>query len=214
MSRQADRIRSLRQTFAAPGSRFDRIIAVLRIALPVLIGVLAAFLALAPFSSKSEISFVLNREEVQIAEERLRVEEARYRGEDASGRPFSLRAKEAVQQSSKVPILKMTDLSARILLRDGPAQITAPDGKYNMDEETVRVDGAVQVTAAGGYRLSTRNVNVDLEKRTLRSQAPVDGRANIGTFRADRLEVDLPARTMTLDGNASLRIVQNGLRGG
>jgi len=47
----------------------------------------------------------------------------------------------------------------------------------------------------------------------MRSTGRVDGRIPIGTFSGDHLEADLNARTVTLQGRASLRIEQNGLKG-
>jgi len=213
MSEQADRIRSKRQHFAAPGSGHDWRVKLLGIVLPLAVGALAAVLALAPFTMTGELSFVLDKDSVDVAKERLRVTEALYRGEDSQGRPFSLKAGSAVQKSSREAVVDLKDLSARILLNDGPAQIRAGDGRYDMDRENVTVNGAVQVETAGGYRLTTDNVTVDLKQRTLRSEGAVKGRTNIGTFRADRLRANMAARTVTLDGNAQLRIEQNGLRG-
>ncbi len=212
MSQAAKIIRSRRQVFAAPGSKHDRNVRLLRVVMPIGVGALAAVLALAPFTGVSELSFVLDKESVDVAKERLRVTEALYRGEDSQGRPFSLRAGSAVQQSSREAIVELRDLSARILLADGPAQIRASEGRYDMDLENVTVPGPVQVEAAGGYRLTTSNVTVDLKERTLKSDSPVEGRTNIGTFRADSLEADMNQRTVTLNGNARLRIEQNGLR--
>ena len=97
-------------------------------------------------------------------------------------------------------------------LSDGPAQIRAGNGRYDMDKENVRVPGPVQVESTGGYRLTTSNVTIDLKSRTLQSEETVEGRTNIGTFRGDKLRADMSARTLTLSGNAKLRIEQNGLR--
>ncbi len=212
MSQAANRIRSRRQKFAAPNSTHDRRIKFLSIVLPLGVGALAAVLALAPFTMSGELSFILDKDSVDVANERLRVTEALYRGEDSQGRPFSLKAGSAVQKSSSEPVVELKDLSARILLSDGPAQIRAGNGRYDMDKEDVMVRGPVQVESAGGYRLTTNNVTIDLKSRTLNSDAAVEGRTNIGTFRADRLKADMAARTVTLDGNAQLRIVQNGLK--
>lgn len=143
----------------------------------------------------------------------MRVTEALYRGEDSQGRPFSIKAGSAVQKSSREAVVDLKELSARILLNDGPAQIRANRGVYDMDREDVIVPGTVQLESAGGYRLTTSNVTVDLQDRTLSSAAPVEGRTNIGTFRADSLKADMSERTITLEGNAKLRITQNGLRG-
>ncbi len=208
----ANIVRTKRQEFAAPNGTHDRNVRLLRFILPVGVGILGSMLALAPFTMTGELSFVLDKNSVDVAKERMRVTEALYRGEDSEGRPFSLKAGSAVQKSSSEAIVELRDLSARILLTDGPAQIRASGGRYDMDQEKVRVPGPVQVEAASGYRLSTNNVTVDLKQRTLQSEGTVDGRTNIGTFRADRLEADLAERTVSLTGNARLRIEQNGLR--
>ena len=212
MSTAANIVRSKRQEFAAPNGKHDRNVKWLRFILPVGVGALASVLALAPFTMTGELSFVLDKNSVDVAKERMRVTEALYRGEDSEGRPFSLKAGSAVQRSSSEPVVELKNLSARILLQEGPAQIRANEGRYDMDKENVRVMGPVQVESASGYRLSTNNVMVDLKQRTLTSGGAVEGRTNIGTFRADRLEADLAARTVSLDGNARLRIEQNGLR--
>lgn len=212
MSKRAEIERSKRQHYAAPGGSHDRRIRLLSFILPTCVGALAAILALAPFTLAGELSFVLDKESVDVARERMRVTEAVYRGEDSQGRPFSLKAGSAVQKSSRDPVVELKDLSARILLGDGPAQIRANTGSYDMDRESVRVKGPIQAETSDGYRLSTNNVTVDLKERTLVSDDPVDGRTNIGTFRADNLQADLKERTITLEGNAQLRIQQNGLR--
>ena len=192
-------IRTKRQEFAAPNGTHDRNVRWLRFILPAGVELLGSMLALAPFTMSGELSFVLDKNSVDVAKERMRVTEALYRGEDGEGRPFSLKAGSAVQKSSSEAIVELKDLSARILLNDGPAQIRAGDGRYDMDQENVRVPGPVHVT-------------VDLKQRTLRSDGKVEGRTNIGTFGADRLEADLSERTVSLTGNARLRIEQNGLR--
>ena len=114
MSAQADLERSYRQRWALPGGRHDRLIRAMRVVLPSIIGLLVAILAFSPFTGKQELSFVLNKDEVNLSRERLRVVEALYRGEDSKGRPFSLRAGSAVQKTSAQPILDMTSLTGRI----------------------------------------------------------------------------------------------------
>lgn len=213
MSLQAEQQRSARHQWALPGGSHDRLVTFLKGALPVGIGVLSAFLAVAPFSNSGEVSFVLDKKKVEVAKERMRVTEALYRGEDSKGQPFSLRAGSAVQKTSAVPIVDLNEMSARILLSDGPAVLDARRGRYDMQTEKVAVDGPVQFQSAGGYRLTTRNVNIDLKERTMRSDGRVDGRMPVGTFTADHLEADMAGKTVTLNGRARLRIEQNGLKG-
>lgn len=213
MSVQAERERGKRHVWAAPGSSHDRLVRPLKRILPVAIGVLTAFLATAPFTHQSEVSFVLDKNKVEVARERMRVTEALYRGEDSKGQPFSLRAGSAVQKTSRDPVVQLKDLSARILLNDGPAVLTAQQGMYDMDREDVTVRGPVQFQSAGGYRLTTRDVGIDLKAREMESRGRVDGRMPVGTFSANQLKADLRDRTVTLVGNARLRIDQNAIKG-
>jgi lipopolysaccharide export system protein LptC len=213
VSVQADQQRDVRRHWARPGGTHDRLVGLLKNWLPVAVGVLAALLATAPFTGGDKVSFVLDKNKVEVAKDRMRLTEALYRGEDSKGQPFSLRAGSAVQKSSREPIVDLNTLSARILLTDGPAVLTAQKGRYDMETERVGIQGPVQFEASGGYRLTTRDVGVDLKTRRMKSAGRVDGRIPIGTFSGDHLEADMNARTVTLNGRASLRIEQNGLKG-
>lgn len=211
MTQRADQMRNRRQLFAAPGSSHDRMVRVLGMFLPTAIGVLVAFLALAPLLRNTEVSFLLDKNQVEIARERMRVTQALYRGQDSEGRPFSLEAGSAVQKSSRNPVVEMNDLAARILLKDGPGVLEAGRGNYNMDTEQVSVVGPVQFSSANGYRMVTRDVDIDLPRRSMVSRGEVTGRLPTGTFRADRLRANLAERTVTLEGRARLRMTQGGL---
>ncbi len=212
MSELALRKRSVRQHWAAPGGRHDRLVGIARIALPTLIGVLAALLFTAPITVGRDISFVLSKDRVAVAKERMRVTRAVYRGEDSRGQAFRLTAGSAVQATSRDPVVRLNDLAADIALEDGPATIRANSGRYDMQSEHVMIDGPVIFTGPDGYAMQTRDVGVDLNTRRVASGGPVDGRMRLGTFSANRMTADLKDRTVVLDGRARLHIVQGGVR--
>lgn len=209
---EAKQLRSARQHFATPGGSHDKLVAFLGKVLPMGVGVLAALMVITPLSPRGEISFLLDRNKVAVIDERLRVDNALYRGQDDEGQPFSLTAGEAVQKSSAEGVVRMNDLVARILLPAGPAKLSAIGGAYNIDEEVVTVPGEVNLLAADGYRMMTRGVSIDLEAKQMRGEKGVEGAIPAGTFSANRLEVDLAERTIVLDGNAKLRMVPGKLR--
>lgn len=208
MSELADRARSERQLWAATGSSHDRVIAILRLVLPVAIVALVILLALAPLTVGRDISFVLSKDRVDVARERMRVTAATYRGQDSKGQPFQLNAASAVQVSSRDPVVRLQDLAATIRLDDGPARVDAGHGRYDMDSERVAIDGPVLFRSADGYRIETRDVGIDLKTRTAASKGRVDGRMNIGTFSGDRFTADLNSRVVVLEGRARLHIDQ------
>lgn len=212
MSERAEIDRSMRRLWAAKGSSHDRVVRILRFGLPVVIGVVAAVLVFSPFAGRDEVSFLLSKDSVEVAQERLRVTRATYRGQDGAGHPFALMAASAVQKTSSDPVVRMTDLSGAIRLADGPATIFAAQGAYDMKREQVGVIGPITVTAADGYRIEARDVVIDLKTRRLVGNSGVEGALNIGRFSANRLEADLDARTVKLIGNARLTINQGVLR--
>ena len=206
MSDVAIRVRTRRRHWAAPGSSHDKVVAVSRFTLPVLIGVLGAFLVFMPLQGGGDVSFLLDKNKVEVARERLRSTSPMYRGDDQLGRPFSLSADSAVQKSSAEPIVQLKGLAARIRLADGPADLRADTGRYDMNLEQVRVDGGVNFLASNGYALTTSAATIDLRSRRLESNSPVTGTVPQGNFSANRMSADLEEHIVRLDGNARLRI--------
>ncbi len=212
MSDRANRVRSVRQRWAAPDSRHDVIVGVSRFTLPVLIGVLSAFLVFMPLQGSGDVSFLLDKNKVEVASERLRIQSAMYRGADQLGRSFSISADSAVQKSSAEPVVQLSGLAARIALADGPATLAADRGRYDMKREQVAVDSAVQLRTADGYGLTTSSAVIDFKSRRLFSDQPVRGTLPQGSFRADRMTADLDRRIVRLDGNTHLRITPRSLK--
>ena len=212
MTAQADLLRSRRRLLAKPGGSHDRMVQFLARALPAGIGVIAAVMILAPLAPRGEISFLLDRNKVAIARERVHVDNAMYRGQDAKGRPFSVQAASAAQERAEVPVVQMTGLRAMLQLSDGPAEIFASDGMYNYDRELVTVAGQVNVSAPGGYRMQSNGVSIDLKSRRVVGSGGIAGAIPAGTSSANRIIADLEGRTVTLDGNARLRMTPGQLR--
>lgn len=209
---EAAELRSERQHFAAPGGAHDRLVRFLARALPMGVGVVAALMVITPLSPRGEVSFLLDRNKVAVINERLRIDNAMYRGQDNQGRPFSLTAGEAVQQSSSEGVVRLSNLVARLLLTEGPARLTAAGGAYNIEAERLQIVGPVRLSAADGYRMEVDGVTVDLEHHKITGNDGVAGAVPAGTFSAQRLFADIDARTVTLAGNARLRMVPGKLR--
>lgn len=211
-TQEAKQLRSRRQHFAAPGGSHDKLVKFLARTLPMGVGVVAALMVITPLSPRGEISFLLDRNEVAVITERLRVDNALYRGQDEQGRPFSLTAGEAVQKSSAEGIVRMDDLVARMLMNDGPARVEAPGGQYDINEEVVAINGTMRMEAADGYRMRASGVSLDLEEKTLVGSGGVEGAIPAGTFSANRLTADLNERRITLSGRARLQMEPGKLR--
>lgn len=197
-----------RRNAVPPGGAWDRFATVMKRALPLAaLGVLAACLVW-PLTARQEFSFILSKDRVAEARERLRMERAVYRGEDSKGQPFIISASSAVQKTSDTPVVELRDISAELRTEEGPARADARAGRYDLERERIEVVGPVALETAAGYRLRTRDVSVDLAGRRVTGSGAVSGRMPLGTFEAGRLRADVTGRTVVLDRGASLRIVQ------
>lgn len=204
--------RTAKHRWAVPGSAHDRLIGLSKVLLPAAVGVLIVVLALAPLGKKSDVSFILDKNKVQNAPEKMRVDQARYLGTDDKGQQFTILANRAIQPSSDVPVVNIMGMAARLNMEKGPLFIRANNGRYNLDTQKLMIDGPVKVAGADGYRLATRDVGVDLKAHQLASGGPVAGSMRLGQFQAGQLHADLGDRTVVLDHGARLKIVQGAVR--
>jgi lipopolysaccharide export system protein LptC len=184
----------------------------MKVLLPAAVGALLAYLLLSPLSRKAEISFLLDKNKVDVARERLKVQSAQYRGTDDKGRPFVIDTESAVQPTSSKPIVDINGMAARILLAEGQAVLRADRGRYDMETQKVDVVGPILFTTTDGYRLETKDVALDLHNQTMASGNGVEGRMPLGRFTAQRMSVDLHDRRVSLSGRARLHIEQGSLR--
>jgi lipopolysaccharide export system protein LptC len=208
----AARTWSPRARAALPGSGYDRFVKVARRALPIAAALLAAVCIGWPLTQAQEFSFLLAKDRVGDADDRLRVERAVYRGEDRKGQTFTITAANAVQRTSATPVVELNRISALLDTPDGPSRAVAERGRYDLERERIYVDGPVKFAEGTETRLQTRDVVVDLPTRTVASGGAVDGQVPLGRFIAGRISADVRGRVVVLDKGASLHIVQRGGR--
>ncbi len=206
MSEIAAKMRSERQHWAAPGSAHDHLVAVLRVVLPSAVGVVAALMVFLPLTSGGDVSFVLDKNKVEVSKERLKVQSASYRGQDNKGQPFVLTAESALQKSAADPMVDMQKLMAEMQMPDGLAKLNAPSGKFNPVTQQMDVIGPIVFAGPNNYTLNSNGATVDLKTKTMQGKGGVSGTVPQGTFTADSMSADLDGRIVRLDGRARLRI--------
>jgi lipopolysaccharide export system protein LptC len=212
MSEAAIRQHDVKRHWAEPGSRHDQLVRYAKVGLPIIAAAFLLILAIAPFDKRGDVSFILDKKGVDKAAERMRIETARYSGEDNKGNKFEVTARRAIQRRSDQPIVNIEGMMARLGLQQGPVMIAANQGRYDLDTHLVDVVGAVRVVGPEGYRLETRDVTVDLRQRTMVSHGAASGAMRLGQFQAGQLSADLDQRTVVLGGGARLKIVQGAVR--
>jgi lipopolysaccharide export system protein LptC len=212
MSEAAIRRHDIKRHWAEPGSRHDLLVRYAKFGLPIIAVVFLLLLVVAPFDKRGDVSFILDKKQVDKAAERMRIETARYSGEDDKGNKFEITANRAIQPTSDEPIVNIEGMMARLGLAQGPLLMAANQGRYDLDKQQVDVIGPVRVVGADGYRLETRDVKVDLKQRTMVSHGAASGAMRLGQFQAGQMSADLGERKVVLSGGVRLKIVQGAVR--
>lgn len=209
MSELADRTRDARRRSMLPGSTRDSVITVAKWALPVASTILLAILVVLPLSATQEFSFLLSKDSAARAGERMRMQEATYRGETTRGEPFEIMAQSGVQKTSAVPVVVLTGISARLDQSEGPATVTAPAGEFFIEENRLLVNGPVVARSVTGYSLDGNAISVDINNNRVSTDQPVSGTIPMGQFSANAFQADVQGRTLSMSGGVKLRITPN-----
>lgn len=189
-----------------PGGPRDSFVAAAKWAFPVASAILFAILVVLPLSATQEFSFLLSKDSAPHAGERMRMQEASYRGETSRGEGFEIIAKSGVQKTSAVPVVVLTGLAARVDQEDGPATVTAPSGEFFIEQNRLVVEGPVVARSASGYSLDGNAIEVDINQNRVSSENPVSGTLPMGEFRANAFTADIPGRNVSMTGGVKLRI--------
>jgi lipopolysaccharide export system protein LptC len=125
----------------------------------------------------------------------------RLSGVDASGNPFVITAKVAVQDPKNSKHATLQTIEADLTTPQGWLNARAAHGDIDMNTNWLKLDGGLDVFTDTGYTLHTERAEVDLKRNILQGDRPVNGQGPLGTMRADTFHYDHLAGRLTLQGH-------------
>lgn len=153
--------------------RHSRRVRVLRILLPVvaLMGIGALF-ALTQLGLP--LALDLSNARLSITPNAVIMEHPNFTGFAGEGREYSVSAARAVQSLANPDRVQLEAISATIDIADqGVTSVAAGSGKYDHAAGTLRLEGDVTLDSSQGYGLRMREVDIDFNAGTMRSDKPV-----------------------------------------
>jgi lipopolysaccharide export system protein LptC len=125
----------------------------------------------------------------------------------AEGRAYEVLAERAIQKVATPDIVDLEQLQARITdEQERWAHVTASKGHFNQTEETLALDGDVQVTSSLGYGLGTEEVEIEMKKGYMRTLSPVSIQSKDILLSADQLEAIDNGEHFRFTGRVTLNI--------
>ncbi len=127
----------------------------------------------------------------------------RYEGVDADNQPFTIRAKEAIQQD--VDSVRLIALQADIALKQGNwLALQADQGLLQIMKKKMLLQGNVHVYSDEGNEFNTSKVLVNLETGDAWGPEPVSGQGQMGSIQAGGFQMSTSYKAIRFTNRVKL----------
>ncbi|HYE48444.1 MAG TPA: LPS export ABC transporter periplasmic protein LptC [Azospirillaceae bacterium] len=186
-----------------------RYVAIAKVALPALAGVVIAAMALWPLVQETTLPRTAGPESGQ-----LEMVDARYMGTDRSERPFEVRAARAIQGTGPGKEVDLVGPQAEITLKGGDwVTVSAERGRYDQASGRLSLAGDVTLFHDEGYEFRTEDVQVDTGQGLAWGNARVTGQGPFGDIDAGGFRILEDGKTIVFTGKARLRLAGDRIGG-
>ena len=150
---------------------------------------------------------VLESSSIGIENGVLTMENARLTGIDEEDRPYAVNALTASQRLNQPSVINLDGIDAELSGGDTSwSSVAARTGRYDRDQEVLRLEDDVLVKSGEGYDVSLDSAYVDLRAGTVTSDDPVEIEMLNGTLQAQGMSIENRGETMHFFDGVSLRI--------
>ena len=169
---------------------YSRLVAVLKVALPlVALGMLSA-LFLAPGDDRPGGDLVFSRADLAALGSGLRISDATFSGRTRGEDVFRFPAVSGVPDAAPPSRAQITDLAGSMDLVGGPTvTLTAAGGDLDIAEQRLRLAGAIDIETSDGFRVRTEAMEIDLRAGRLDAGTPVLTEGPMGRIEAATLTI-------------------------
>lgn len=188
--------------------RYSRFVGMMKLLLPMIgLGLIVVILAW-PNESDQIGGFHLSFAKGDAADaDKLVMVNPRYTGTDQSQRPFTVTASSATQDPEDQRRVTLDAPQADMTMEDGSwLTVLASGGIYHQLEQTLNLDGPVNIFSDLGYEFHAESAVIDLETGGARSDRPIYGQGPFGSVRSDRLTVTQSGQRLLFEGNVHMII--------
>jgi lipopolysaccharide export system protein LptC len=122
-------------------------------------------------------------------------------------RPYEVIAKSAIQDVSKPSIVNLVEMDAHLVMESGQtANLTAKQGIYDTQNETLEVKTDVRVKTTSGYDIRLESAKMKFKTGDISSNEHVNVKMDSGEIDADGLEMVDNGKRVSFIGNVHSRM--------
>lgn len=183
--------RRIRHEPRASAGFHSRLVGTLKLALPLIAGVMILLVAAWPHIMQRDERFRIGVAKVGVEDvATLRMVKPRFTGLDRANRPFVLTADNAEQQPNDATIIDLVTPKGDITLSNGSwVALMGQKGHYYKDLKILDVFGDVNMFHDAGYEFRTATARFDLDASSAAGNERIDGQGPFGTIVAEGFRV-------------------------
>lgn len=186
-----------------------RMVAMLRIALPMAALLLATLVVVWPkLQNRERSGFTLTPTRVDPRElEQLTMVSPRFVGLDAKQEPYTITAKTANQDKAGSDLILLDQPQADLTQKNGSwITVTAKNGRYQQKAQLLDLKGDINLFHDAGYEFHTEQARVDFANDNVTGEAPVTGQGPLGTIDAQGFMILDHGQTVIFTGQSKLHL--------
>jgi lipopolysaccharide export system protein LptC len=197
----------------AIAARHSRMVRVLRIAVPAVVGLaMAGLIAISIFNPFRLLmkQLPLDMDNLVVSGSKITMESPHLSGFSPDQRPYELWAKTATQDLKDPDHVELKGLRAKILQEDrSTVTLDARTGLFDTKAQLLDLRKDIFLQSSSGYEARLSQALLDIGKGTVTSEEPVDVKLLNGTLTADRLRITEKGALVRFEGHVVMNLIMD-----
>ncbi len=185
---------------------YSRFVSMMKFLLPVVALVLVGLVILWPYLGTDDLRFRIGFAAIKasVSTDPSMVN-PRFVGTDSENKPFSVTADLARSQGAVTEKVELEMPKADITLNDGTwLVLTAEQGVFTHQDNTLDLEGSVNLFHDSGYEFRTEKAAIDLQTGSAAGNLPVEGQGGFGVLNAEGFKLVDKGKTIYFTGKSKL----------
>lgn len=146
-------------------------------------------------------------QDFNLSATQVTMQKPKLAGFKKDNRPYEVVAKSAIQDVRRPSIVNLVEMDAHLVLDNGQsANLTAKQGIYDTQNETLDVSTDVRVKTTSGYDITLESATMKFKTGDISSDRPVNVKMSGGEISANGLQMVDNGKKVTFIGNVHSRL--------
>ena len=189
--------------------RHSRVVRVLRIGVPVAVGLATVAIFLMTYFNPLRMlaRLPLNVGDLVVSGTKITMEKPHLSGFTRDARAYELTADAAAQDLTKPDIVELHNIHAKLQMQDQTSvELQAVLGLYNTKGEILKLDRNIDLSSSTGYAGHLSEAVIDVRKGHIVSEKPVDVKLLQGVLHSNGLTIENSGDIVRFEGGVTMTL--------